>query len=849
MILSVGGKFLKVEAFGPNVVRIACSKHRSFFCKSSLVVLSRRTKARSAVERTAREAVFRTAKLEVRVDLKSGAVTFLDADGNTILAERPHGRKINPAQVQGERTFHVQQQWEANTDESLYGLGQLQLGILDIKGYDLDLWQRNGNVVIPFLTSSRGYGILWDNTSFTRFGDLRPFEPIPQGCLRDGSNELVPTLTGEHQLQTYSNGGIKLWLDDKLLINHWRQNWLADYDQVKVYLEANRRYRLLIEAGGEQATTMQLRWKTPAPDDCTSLWSEVGEGINYYFVYGPELDKVIGGYRQLTGRATLLPKWAFGLWQSRQRYETASQSLEVVDEFRRRGMPFDNIVQDWLYWPKDAWGSHRFDPERFPDPDGWIRAIHRRHAHLMISVWGKYYPGTANFEAMQKAGFLYQLNLREDIRDWVGYPYTAYDAFSAAARKLFWSQINKALFRRGIDAWWMDATEPELTAAPQTLEGQRTHMHPTAMGTGSRMLNAYPLMNSRGVYEGQRRAARDQRVFILTRSGYAGIQRYASATWSGDITSTWTAFAKQIPAGLGFSISGVPYWSMDIGGYAMPSRFSTKEPTPEDAEEWAELNTRWFQFGTFVPLLRLHGELRPREPWTFGKQAYKAMLRFDQLRYRLLPYIYSLAGAVTHGGGTILRPLVMDFPGDVIARRVLDQYMFGPALLVAPVTEYKARRRPVYLPEGAEWYDFWTGIMLAGGKTVDSPAPYDSMPLYVKAGSIIPFGPALQYTDEKPVDPITLYVYAGADGVVMLYEDDGVTYGYERQKFTRIQIHWSDAAKTLTIGKREGSFPGMLAKRTFKVVLISPSKPVGFTFEPRADQTVRYRGAKVELAF
>ena len=844
--VGVGDKSLRIEACAPNVIRVACARQRSFFSRASLVVLPQREQPKCRVTRTTQETILTTTQLQVRVNLKTGAVNFQDAGGSTILAERSIGRRIIPARVQGERTFHVQQQWEANADESLYGLGQRQLGILDIKGYDLDLWQRNTHVVVPFLVSSRGYGILWDNNSYTRFGDLRPFETIPLQCLSKKAGELVPPVTGDYQLQTYSNGSIKLWLDGHLLIDHWRQNWLGDYDQVKVHLEAKRHYRLKIESGGEQVTTMELRWKTPAPDDSTSLWSEVGEGIDYYFVYGPELDKVIAGYRRLTGQATMLPAWAFGLWQSRQRYETSQQSLEVVDEFRRRRIPFDNIVQDWLYWPTNAWGSHQFDPQRFPDPDGWIKAIHGKHAHLMISVWGKYYPGTDNFEAMQQAGFLYQPNLREDLRDWVGFPYTLYDAFNPAARKLFWRQINEALFRKGVDAWWMDATEPELTPAPQTLEGQRSHMQPIAMGNASRVLNAYPLLNSQGVYEGQRRAKPNQRAFILTRSGYAGIQRYATATWSGDVTSTWTALAKQIPAGLGFSISGVPYWSMDIGGYTMQSRFSAKDQTPAAAEEWAELNARWFQFGTFVPLLRLHGELRPREPWTFGA-AYDTIVKFDRLRYRLLPYVYSLAGAVTHEAGTMMRPLVMDFPGDAAARQVVDGYMFGPALLVAPVTEYKARRRPVYLPVATDWYDFWTGVVVAGGQTIDAAAPYDSMPLYVKAGSIVPFGPELQYTSEKPADPITLYVYAGADGAVTLYEDDGLTYGYERGAFARIPIQWNDAAKILTIGKREGSFPGMLARRTFEIVLISKARPVGFSFAPQADCAKRYRGARLEI--
>ena len=469
----------------------------------------------------------------------------------------------------------------------------------------------------------------------------------------------------------------------------------------------------------------------------------------------------------------------------------------------------------------------------------------------MISVWGKFYTGTANFDAMQKAGFLYQPNLKEGIHDWIDFPYTFYDAFNPAARKLFWSQINTALFSKGIDAWWMDASEPDMTPSPPTLEGQRTHMNPTAMGTASRVMNGYPLMNSMGIYEGQRRVAPNQRVFILTRSGFAGTQRYAAATWSGDVSSTWTALRKQIPAGLGFCLSGVPYWTTDSGGYTMESRFSAPNPKPEDLQEWCELNARWFEFATFCPLTRLHGELKPREPWTFGGDsgpAYQTIVKFDHLRYRMLPYIYSLAGGVTQDGGTMMRPLVMDFQNDMMARDITDEYMFGPAFLVAPVTTYQARSRSVYLPPTTgDWYDFWTGTRTAGGQTIDAPAPYDSLPLFIRAGSIIPFGPELQYTGEKPADPITLYVYAGANGAFTLYEDDGLTYGYEKGAFARIPINWDNDSGTLTIGKRTGKFFGMLDKRTFNVVLVAGDKPVGFSFTPTPDQTVAYLGKEVKV--
>jgi alpha-D-xyloside xylohydrolase len=897
IIIATQGGWLRVAVEGEAIVRVSAAKDRAFFARTSFSVLPRpASRTDWQLTSDASAATLTTTKLRTRVDLRSGAVSFSDRAGRAVLAELPEGRALVPAEVQGEKTFHVRQQWIPASDESLYGLGQRQLGILDIKGYDLDLWQHNTHVVVPFLVSSRGYGILWDNDSFTRFGDLRVFEPIPAECLHDASGSagglacgtfsddapdelvdahvsasielpaagrrgarrstrwagtLVPTASGDHQLQTYSNGGIKVWLDGRLVIDHWRQNWLTDHDQVKVRLEAGRAYAIKVESGGDQTTTMRLRWKTPPGSDATSLWSEVGEGIDYHFVYGPELDAVVAGYRELTGRATLMPRWALGLWQSRQRYETAAQSLEVLAEYRKRALPLDVIVQDWQYWPRDAWGSHAFDRERFPDPDAWIAAIHDGHARLMISVWGKFYPGTANFDAMQRGGFLYQPNLVEGARDWINFPFTFYDAFNAEGGRLFWSQIDAALFRRGVDAWWMDATEPDLVSSPPTLERVRAHMQPTAAGTASRWLNAYPLANSRNVYEGQRASAPDRRALILTRSGFAGIQRYATATWSGDVTSTWTALAKQVPAGLGFSLSGVPWWTTDSGGYTMPAKFSSRNATPEALEEWRELNVRWFQFATFCPLTRLHGEQRPRELWEFGGEghpAYQAMAKFDRLRYRLLPYLYSIAAAATHEHGTMLRPLVMDFPGDVAARTLTDEFMFGPALLVAPVTQYRARTRSVHLPAArGGWFDFWTGGHVPGAGRLEAAAAYDALPLHVRAGSIVPLGPELQYTDEKPADPITLLVYAGADGAFMLYEDDGLTNAYERGEFSRIPLQWDDAARRLTIGARRGAYPGMLAERTFQVVLISRERAVGFSSAPAADRSVRYRGEPLTL--
>jgi alpha-D-xyloside xylohydrolase len=898
--------WLKLQAVSDDIVRVAFSRDRRFFEHPSLAVLPQ-TVQPAQVRADSSQLTLSTSRLQARLDFATGNVTFLDADGKVLLAEK--WRSLVPASVQGQDTFHVQQQWNSDADQSLYGLGENQLGLTDIKGYDLDLWQHNGTIVIPLLVSSRGYGLFWDNPSFTRFGDLRPFEAIPtqnlfdadgnpggltacyfsdpqfqgmrirraegqihiegrwrpgmpttypdlaalwlpfgQGSVRWEGSILAPA-TGDYQFQAYSNGQINVWIDGKMVMDRWRQSWLPWKDLVRVHFEANRRYPIKVEWSRQGGSTIQLQWKTPGPqsEPPISLWSEVGEGVDYYFINGPRIDDVIAGYRRLTGRAPMMPQWSFGLWQSRQRYETQDESLEVVAGFRNRGIPFDNIVQDYRYWPEREWGSHQFDPDRFPDPKAWIDQIHRNHARLMISVWGKFYPGTENFRQMEEGGFLYPSNLQRGVRDWLGYKYAFFDAFNPEARRLFWQQLLPTLFAKGVDAWWLDATEPDLWPQP-TLDGQRSYMSPTALGPGSRVLNAYPLMECRAVFEGQRKAAPNQRVFILSRSAFAGQQRFAAASWSGDTSSTWQAMRAQIAAGIGFCISGVPYWTMDIGGFSVPERFNGDSTTPEDFDEWCEMNARWFEFGAFCPILRVHGEFPYREMWEFGGDSsptYKAQLRFDRLRYRLLPYIESMAGWVTLNDYTMMRGLAMDFGADAVARQITDQYMFGPAFLVNPVTTYRARSRQVYLPAGAKWYDFWTDDCFAGGQVVTAAAPYDAIPLFVRAGSIVPLGPELQYTAEKPADPISLYVHQGADGDFSLYEDDGLTNAWERGEFSLIKLHWNDHAKVLSIGKRQGTFASMLPARVFNVCFVS--EKTHSNVHEVSPKTVRYVGEAIDV--
>lgn len=918
---------LRLEPVSERIVRVAWSHDAAFFRRDSLMRAPASTSEASTAF-TITEPIpgssklsLRTAALEVRVETETGAVAFFDHAGREILSERPDGRTLTPATVQGESTQHIRQTWAASPDEALYGLGQHQQDLFDIKGHDLDLWQRNGEIAVPFLVSSRGYGILWDNNGYTRFGDLRPYAPVPIVTLADregrsgalsvtyaagarfekilaeergapdfipplpapavGSPEakdktranlaihpalnvagpvgvrwegsLTPSLSGDHLFRTFSTGDVKLWIDGKLLIDHWRQGWLPGHDVARVALRAGHAHALRVEwVRDQEPSNFRLEWKPPgsAQDADTSLWSEVGDGIDYYFVHGPALADVVAGYRTLTGRASLLPRWAFGLWQSRQRYETAQQSLDVVDEYRRRGIPLDVIVQDWLYWPQERWGSHEFDATRFPDPAGWVRALHERNARLLISVWPKFYPGTEHFAALQAGGFLYQPNLDQNVRDWIDQPYTFYDAFHPAARKLYWSQLEKTLLPLGVDAWWLDGTEPDLMPVPE-LATTHSQMMPTAGGTAARVLNAYPLVNSAAVYEGQRQARPDQRVAILTRSGFAGQQRHAAAVWSGDITSTWTALRKQLPAALGLSLSGLPYWTMDVGGFSVPARYNTRNPAPADLEDWRELNARWFQFGTFTPILRVHGEKPFRELWEFGGDdhpATRSLLAFNQLRYRLLPYIYSVAGAVTRAHDVFMRPLLMDFPEDAAVRSIADQYLFGPAVMVSPVLSPGARSRPVYLPATpGGWFDFWTGGHVAKPGWCDAPAPYERLPLHVRAGSILPIGPALTHTAEKVADELTVWIYAGADGHFTLQEDDGLTNAHERGDFSLIPLRWDDAARRLTVGDRAGTYAGMVGERKIRVMVVDSTRAKPFDVDAVTSWSLAYNGTEISL--
>jgi alpha-D-xyloside xylohydrolase len=895
LICSVGqgleaGK-LRLEVYSPKVIRVSFVAGGEMPKDHSVSVIAHPLNSGWSFDQNAEAIELKTSALTARVDVKTGAVAFVEADGRVVLQEESSGgRTIEANPKLGAGVNRVIQNFVLQPDEAIFGLGQHSQGIWNYRGSTVTLLQQNREIAIPVLLSSKGYGVLWDNPAIT---------------------------------------------------------------DVQVGIE------------GAKNT---LSWN-----------SEAGESIDYYFMDGPSADEVIRGYRELTGAAPMLGKWAWGYWQSRERYVTQDQLLGVAREYRKRQIPIDNMVQDWEYWLPQQWGSHAFG-KNFPAPKAMMDELHAAHFHAIISVWAKFEEGSKNYDQLSKAGLLfapvYPNVYPEGKSKW-------YDAFNPAARKMYWQQISDELFSVGLDGWWLDATEPELGGNWGEIRDLKT-----GMGPGYTLANAYPLMTTTGVYQGQRAQTSDKRVFILTRSAYAGQQRNSAVSWSGDTSAEWSTFKLQIPAGLNFVSSGIPYWNSDIGGFF--SRATSDET-------YRELFVRWFQFGSFCPMFRVHGTNAQKEMWAFGPQVEPILVKYDRLRYRLLPYIYSTAWRVTDQGYTMMRPLVMDFPEDPAARVVSDQFLMGPALMTCPVTEpsstlsvipanqladrdghvgglsgtyyqgenfetkklervdpfisfdwdkvkregveanfqhdplpgmemdhfsakwegflltksagdyqislsaddgmrmwvdgklvvddWKSRdiathrvtlslpgnaripirieyyqnlytasvelkwqppgeghvqQRGVYLPAG-QWHDFWTGGSIEGGKQAKVDAPLETMPIFVRPGSILPMGPDIQYAMQAS-DPIELRVYPGADGSFSLYEDEGDGYAYEKKVYSIIPMKWDQKAGMLSIGKREGSFPGMLASHTFNIVFVGPGHGNGEAVTANPDRTVTYTG-------
>ena len=899
---------VRVVAYGDDSFRVTAVPGTDIAVPDSLMVVAKPHGA-PQISQSAAMVTLRLAKATAEIRLSDGHVRFRDASGRLMLDET--ARRYGPS-VEGKAYLATSQQFNRATDEGFYGLGQHQNRQMNYNGEDVELAQHNMDIAIPFVVSTRNYGLLWDNNSITRFGDPKPYalvgdtlkvtsggksgwkadyylgdrlavsrqEPtIAYQFIRDqtrwpaeakaqtvasadsgqntagkvvGKQRVVwtgtvqPTATGTHKFRVYGSSYFKVYADGKLVMDRWRQNWNPWFHNIDLPMTAGKPVDIRIE-WEPNAGYMAFFHNDPLPDaDRHSLWlsSEAGKAIDYYVVAGANMDDVIAGYRGLTGKAPMMPQWAYGFWQSRQRYETQEQLLGVVREYRKRRIPLDNIVEDWFYWPQDQWGSHQFDKTRFPDPQGMVDEVHGLNAQLMISVWPKFYPDTANAKELAAKGFLYQGNLTAGNKDWVGPGYlnTDYDPYYPEARKIYFRQVRDNLVKLGIDAWWMDATEPDIHSN-LSIDERKSVMGPNALGPGGAYFNSFPLVHAAGFAEGLRDANPGKRPFILTRSGFGGVQRSSSALWSGDVAARWDDLRDQISAGVNLSMSGVPNWTHDIGGFAVEDRYTNAEPAAQP--EWRELNLRWFQFGAFSPLFRSHGEKPRREIYELGADdpaMAASMLWYDQLRYRLMPYIYTVGADTFHKDGSIMRGLVMDYPDDRKTWTIDDAYLFGRDLLVAPVTTFEARSRPVYLPAGADWYDFATGAFHKGGQSITAAAPYERMPLFVRAGAILPTGPAVQYAREKPAGPIVLHVFTGKDGSFSLYEDDGVTPEYEKGQFARVPLTWNEAAKTLTIGARQGKYPGMPATRAISVRFHTPGKATAVDFAENTATRMTYDG-------
>jgi len=898
--LQAAGLHVQVQFYAEGTVRVLKWPAGGTAAKVSLSVIQKDLPAlKLGFAETAAAVTLRSDQIKVQVSKNDGAIRYFTLDGRTVLQEQGRAAFSPCGIAQEKAAFSVRQNFTLDPAEGVYGLGQHQSGYMNYRGRTVKLVQSNTDAVSPVLISTAGYAIFWDNYSKTIFADQ------------------------------------------------------------------------------------------PA---AASFWSEVADNMDYYFLYGPSMDQSIQGYRQLTGQAPLYGKWAYGYWQSKEHYATRDELLGIAQEYRKRQIPIDNLVQDWNYWGgNDTWGGMYFDESKYPRPQEMIELLHRRNFHLMISIWGGLGPAAPIYKDMVSHGYLYS------PVGWAGFRY--FDAYNPAANDLYWKYASTGLFSKGVDAWWMDSTEPDIVNAltKESEEYEMKRVENNHLGSFARYLNPYSLVITEGVYRRQRQETSRKRVFILTRSTFAGQQRAAAATWSGDIGADWGVYRKQISAGINHSMAGIPYWTFDIGAYSLGCQGGVFSNGGKDPA-YQELYTRMFQFGAFAPIFRSHGSETPREIWEFGDYT-PTLVKFDNLRYRLLPYIYSLGWRVTHDGYSIMRGLPMDFARDRNTYSIDDQFLFGPAILVSPVTAYldhrppeqtilvgpgnfrtkdgkpglnasyycdadfqalcheavepavnlfwytgwpgfikgprfsmrwegklippktgkyrfnlksfgprrvyldgrevehnydsmeshtvpvdlvagreydfkfetsnavlgafraqvywktpdifarearppepRKRTRPVYLPAGSAWIDFWTGETLAGGKSVEADAPIDKIPLMVKAGSIVPMGPLVQYAAEKPADPIELRIYPGAAGAFTLYEDENDNYDYEKGAYATIDFHWDDAGRRLQIDARKGEFPGMLRRRTFQVVLVRKGHGTGVEVTGAPDKVITYQG-------
>ncbi|MFN8207933.1 MAG: glycoside hydrolase family 31 protein [Bacteroidales bacterium] len=779
-----------------------------------------------------------TSNILVRFDKKQGSLTFLNNQGVEFLRERAGKRKLNALPEIGS-WYTAEQSFESPADEALFGLGQFQDGQFNLKGVARRLIQVNSQIALPFVYSSKGYGLLWHQYGLTDFNptDQEVFLKKQEDTQKDGKSMMdATTSSGTQKIRQDQSmydgrfavpeeGEYSLFLDLGEMGN--RQLVTIDgkpvIDQANLWLPPSIGTKIFLNAGEHHVQVIckssnkpRLSWKRT--DNTTTFCSPDALYIDYVVFYGPSADQVIKSYRDLSGPAPLLPKWAYGFWQCRERYSSGQELVNAVKEFRKRDIPLDVIVQDWQYWGKNSWGVPQFDSINYSNPAGFIKEIHDLHAHFNISIW-------SNPDKNSQVGKDFvSHNLYIKNTKWLDY-------FNPETRTSYWKTLNDNLFSSGVDSWWMDATEPENDA----LKGETTYL-----GRGDLYRLTYPLMVCKSVYEGQRSVTADKRVCILTRSAFPGQQRYASINWSGDIGGNWDSFRRQISAGLNYSVCGMPYWTTDIGGFFRPGRSQYTD------EKYHELLLRWLQWGAFNPIFRVHGYQTETEPWKYGTVVEDNFRKTLNLRYQLLPYIYSEAWKITSGGSTLMRPLVMDYREDSVATTQPFEYMFGNAFLVAPVTEPGVSGREVYLPLKDNWFDFYPGTYYTGGQSIFAEAPLDRIPLFVRAGSIIPIGKSVQYTGQQPEDTLEIRIYSGNNVRFELYEDEGDNYNYEKGLYSIVPFIWNEKLKVLTIENRKGSFPGYLHNRVFILRLYQPEMETSGKYIPR-ERVVSYSGKKRKI--
>lgn len=756
---------VEVQWFTPNSLRILKTPLGKTVEKKSLSVIAKPNKSGVKIATSDNsKIVMKSPVLTVTLNTENGIITYAKTDGTVLLKENENSKPFTPMKDADRDTYTVYQGFITDKEEGLYGLGQLQNGQMMQRNMSKVLIQGNVEDVSPIFQSTKGYGVFWDNYSATTY--------------TDNENE-------------------------------------------------------------------------------TSFSSEVGDCIDYYFMYGGSADGVIAQVRALTGEVPMMPLWSYGFMQSKERYKSQEETVGVVKKYRELGIPLDCIIQDWQYWGHNyLWNAMDFRNPSFDNPKAMIDSIHGMNARMMISIWSSFGPATKPYRTLDKEGLLFNIETwpQSGVEGWppnMEYPsgVRVYDCYNPKARDIYWDYLNKGIFQLGMDGWWMDSTEPDHFNWKDSDFDRQTYL-----GSYRSVRNAYPLMTVGGVYDHQRAETSDKRVIILTRSGFLGQQRYASNVWSGDVQSSWDMFRKQITAGLNFSLTGMPHWNSDLGGFFAGSYNTNGNACATRNPMYQELYVRWLQFGVFCPMMRSHGADTPREFFWYGKAGepvYDALVDAVKLRYSLLPYIYSTAWEVSHRQSTFMRALYMDFLNDKNTWKIGNEYMFGKAFLVAPVlhAQYtpeqeqnilkenegwnkttnnqvnlslnvdftQSKEMEVYLPSGNKWYNYWTNEDFDGGQKLKIKTSLDRIPLFVRAGSIIPIGPDVQYTNEKKWDNLIINVYPGADGTFTLYEDEGDNYNYESGAYTEIQMKWNDTKRILTIDARKGEYNGMLTKRNFTI--------------------------------